>query len=210
MFTGIVEEVGLIKEISSNSLSICCSKILSDIKLGDSIAVNGVCLTVTDFGSTFFNADISKETYSVTNFSELKPNESVNLERAMSMNTRFGGHIVTGHIDCVACVNSIQKYEDFCNLEIILPSNLFEKYIVKKGSITVDGVSLTIADCSDVCVKLALIPHTSENTIIKSYKNGTKVNIEFDILAKYVEKNFLTKYNKSNITEDFLKNNGFM
>ncbi|MGN1154223.1 MAG: riboflavin synthase, partial [Candidatus Gastranaerophilaceae bacterium] len=181
MFTGIVEEVGLIKEILSNSLSICCSKILSDIKLGDSIAVNGVCLTVTDFGSTFFKADISKETYNVTNFSKLKPNEYVNLERAMSMNTRFGGHIVTGHIDCVACVNSIQKYEDFCNLEIILPSNLFEKYIVKKGSITVDGVSLTIADCSDGCVKLALIPHTSENTIIKSYKNGTKVNIEFDI-----------------------------
>lgn len=210
MFTGIVEEVGQIKSIGSDSISVLCREILSDIKIGDSIAVDGVCLTVTTFDDKGFIADVSSETKKVIKFSELKTNDLVNLERAMLATSRFGGHIVSGHVDCVAEIAKLDKVGEFYNLEIILPSNEFKNYIVKKGSITIDGISLTIADCSDKSVRIAVIPHTYENTVLKTYCKGTKVNIEFDILAKYVEKNLLMNYNNNNITESFLKDNGFM
>ena len=187
MFTGIVEEVGLIKEISSNSLSICCSKILSDIKLGDSIAVNGVCLTVTDFGSTLLKADISKETYNVTNFSELKPNESVNLERAMSMNTRFGGHIVTGHIDGTAVTKKIEKRGNSIEYYFSCNENLMSSF-VEKGSVAINGISLTIARITNDSFVVSVIPHTMKNTNLQFLKEKKSVNIECDILGKYIQK----------------------
>lgn len=210
MFTGIVEEVGQIKSIGSDSISVLCREILSDIKVGDSVAVDGVCLTVTTFDNNGFVADVSSETKNVTKLSGLNTNDLVNLERAMLLTSRFGGHIVSGHVDCVAQIAKFDKVGEFYNLEIVLPSNEFKNYIVKKGSITIDGISLTIADCSDMTLRVAVIPHTYENTALKTYTKGTKVNIEFDILAKYVEKNLLMNYNSNNITEDFLKDNGFM
>lgn len=209
MFTGIVEEIGAIKSIREDSIFISCNKILEDIHIGDSISVDGVCLTVTKFDKTGFAADISYETRKITKLFDLKNNDKVNLERAMSLSSRFGGHIVSGHIDCVGRVLSILKTNKFYELTIEIPSEEYSAYFVKKGSISIDGISLTIADCSKTRITLAVIPHTYENTNMNTYNVNDKLNIEFDILAKYVEKNLLMTDNKNNITEDFLKANGF-
>lgn len=210
MFTGIIEEIGRISSVSANSVAILCCKVLEDINIGDSIAVDGVCLTVTSFDSSGFVADISEETKKVTKLSRLKTGELVNLERAMLVSSRLGGHIVSGHIDCVGEVVSIQRTGEFFELSVKFASSGFSKYFVKKGSVAVDGISLTIADLTDDSVRVAVIPHTFENTNMHTYKAGDFVNIEFDILAKYVEKNLLINDNKSKITEDFLKVNGFV
>lgn len=210
MFTGIVEEIGLIKYISEDSIFVLCNKILEDINIGDSIAVDGVCLTVTEYDSTGFLADVSYETRKVTKLFKLQPNDKVNLERAMTLSSRFGGHIMSGHVDCVGVVEDIKHNNSFYDLYVKLPSGNFTKYFVKKGSIAVDGISLTIADCTKNTFSVAVIPHTFENTNMTTYKTGDSLNVEFDILAKYVEKNLLVNDNKSNITEDFLKANGFV
>ena len=210
MFTGIIEEVGQVKLIDSNSLTISCTNILEDIKLGDSIAVDGVCLTVTSYNKNSFTADVSPETFNVTKLDELKYNELVNLERAMGINSRFGGHIVTGHIDTVGKINKIIPNGNFYQLEIFIQNTTFYKYLVKKGSITIDGISLTISELSNSNVNIAVIPHTFESTNLKTLKKDSNVNIEFDILAKYVEKNLLMNDNKSNITVNFLEDNGFV
>ena len=210
MFTGIVEEIGLIKYIREDSIFVLCKKILEDINIGDSIAVDGVCLTVTQYDSTGFLADVSYETRKVTKLFNLKANDKVNLERAMSLASRFGGHIMSGHVDCVGVVEEITRNNSFYDLCVKLPQKDLAKYFVKKGSIAIDGISLTIADCTTDRVSVAVIPHTFENTNMLTYKTGDSVNVEFDILAKYVEKNLLMNDNKSNITEDFLKANGFV
>ena len=210
MFTGIVEELGQIETITESSISIRCSKVLEDVKLGDSIAVNGTCLTVTTFNNSMFSADISSQTKNSTKLNNLAKNDLVNLERAMLANSRFGGHIVTGHVDCTGIINKIAKQGEFYDLRIKLPSNENSQYIVKKGSITIDGISLTIGDITNSEIIFAIIPHTFENTNMKSFKIGDNVNIEFDILAKYVEKNLSLKDNGSNITNDFLTENGFL
>ena len=210
MFTGIVEEIGLIKYISEDSIFVLCDKILEDINIGDSIAVDGVCLTVTQFDANGFWADVSYETRKVTKLFNLKCEDKVNLERAMTLASRFGGHIISGHVDCVGKINSINKNNGFYELAINLQTKEFSKYFVKKGSIAIDGISLTIADCTNDTISIAVIPHTYENTIMSTYKENDSINIEFDILAKYVEKNLLMNDNKSNITEDFLKANGFV
>ena len=208
MFTGIVEEIGIVKAISSNKITIECSKILDDIKLGDSIAVNGVCLTVTEFDANYFNADISPETFKVTALKELSNGSTINLERALKLSDRLGGHIVSGHIDTIGKIHQISKNKDFYDLKIEF-NNEYQKYVVKKGSITINGISLTIADIKNNIVTIAVIPHTYENTMLKDLKNNDNVNIEFDILAKYVEKNLLSKDN-NNITMDLLERNGFV
>lgn len=210
MFTGIVEEIGLIKYISEDSIFVLCDKILEDINIGDSIAVDGVCLTVTQYDSTGYLADVSYETRKVTKLFNLQANDKVNLERAMSLASRFGGHIMSGHVDCVGIVENIRRNNSFYDLTVKLPTKEYAKYFVKKGSIAIDGISLTIAACTDDRVSVAVIPHTFENTNMLAYKTGDSVNVEFDILAKYVEKNLLMNDNKSNITEDFLKANGFV
>lgn len=208
MFTGIVEETGRIKTITNSSICISASKVLEDTKLGDSIAVNGVCLTVTDIRQNEFNADISQETLKVTALNELKSGSNVNLERALNLNSRLGGHIVSGHIDTVGKIYSISQEKEFFNISIEFP-NEFKKYVIKKGSITINGISLTIAEENENIVTIAIIPHTYNNTVLKDLKIGSNVNIEFDILAKYVEKNLSTK-NNSNISVDFLQRNGFV
>ncbi len=208
MFTGIIEETGVIQSITSNSISIQCEKVLENTKVGDSIAVNGVCLTVTQLKESSFLADVSPETFKVTMLGELQKGDCVNLERALLLSDRLGGHIVSGHIDTVGLISNLSKNNDFYDLMVNFDSK-YKKYIVKKGSISINGISLTIAECGDNFVTIAVIPHTFENTALKMLNKGKNVNVEFDILAKYVEKNLLSADN-SNITMNFLERNGFV
>ena len=206
MFTGIVEETGKVQFITDRKVIIECSKVLEDTKIGDSIAVNGVCLTVTEIGRNNFSADISPETFKVS--CKLKFGDIVNLERAMSANGRFGGHIVSGHVDGVATIVGLKNNGEFYDLQIKLADEE-AKYAIRKGSITINGISLTIASVEDNLINIAIIPHTYENTCLKSLKMGDLVNIEVDILAKYIEKFLPTGNNKSKIDIDFLQKNGF-
>jgi riboflavin synthase len=207
MFTGIVEETGIVSSISQNRIGIDCAIVLDGSKIGDSICVNGVCLTITRLDSNSFVADISPETLKVTSFSSTKKGDIVNLERALTLKDRLGGHIVSGHIDTVGKITSLKKLDSFYEINISFNSQ-YNKYVVKKGSITINGVSLTIADVGVDFVTIALIPHTFDITVFKALKVGDNVNIEFDILAKYVEKNLLSTDN-NNITMSFLTENGF-
>lgn len=207
MFTGIIEEIGEISSITKSTITIKSKTVLEDAKLGDSIAVNGVCLTIVNLKKDEFTANVSEETFKITNFSELKSGDFVNLERALSLSSRLGGHLVTGHIDTVGEIVSIIDKNEFYDLSVKFDKN-FENYVVKKGSITINGISLTIADINNNTVSVAIIPHTFNNTILKTLKSKDSVNIEFDILAKYVEKNLSTKNNS--ITMNFLEENGFV
>lgn len=213
MFTGIIEEIGIVSEFSKSEsalIAVRCAKILEGVKIGDSIAINGVCQTVVKLDKNTFWAQVSAETLSKTSFSKIKSGDSVNLERAMMLNSRLGGHIVTGHVDGLAKVKNIQKLSDFYNLEFEIEKEL-SKYIAKKGSVALDGVSLTIADIFLNGFKVAVIPHSFENTTLKNIKTGDFVNLEVDILAKYVEKFLSTGDNgsKKSVDENFLKENGF-
>ena len=197
MFTGIVEETGFIKSFDGHKLIVECSKVLENTQIGDSIAIDGCCQTVVAMNANSFSADVSAETLKITK--GFKTGECVNLERALLPQTRMGGHIVQGHIDGTG------KYLGDMTFEV--PKEL-DKYIVYKGSITVNGVSLTVSKNKNNTFSVAIIPHTLENTNLKYLKIGDFVNIETDILGRYVEKFLSTKNN--NITEDFLKENGFM
>jgi len=208
MFTGIIEELGKVRDIKSNKIIIECVKVLDSARLGDSIAVNGVCLTICELLKNGFVADISQETLKVTNIGSLNSNDSVNLERAMSIGSRFGGHIVSGHIDGVGICSSILKKNEFYEFRIKLSSELI-KYVVKKGSITVNGISLTVANIEDNIITIAIIPHTYENTNLKFLQKNDSLNIEVDMIAKYVEKFLLTSDNKSSISLEFLREHGF-
>lgn len=181
---------------------------LENTKIGDSIAINGVCQTVTKLGSNFFEAQVSTETLSVTTFSNLKRSDTVNLERALTLNSRLGGHIVSGHVDGLAKVKTITKQSDFYVLKFELEKDS-AKYVVKKGSVTINGISLTVANIDNNVFEVAIIPHTFENTCLKNLKSGDFVNLETDVLAKYVEKLLSTDNNSSKIDENFLKENGF-
>lgn len=211
MFTGIIEEIGTVKEFTQSRKSalvvVECSKVLENSQIGESIAIDGVCQTVTKFDKGSFSAQVSSETLSVTTFSKLKRGDKVNLERALSVNGRFGGHIVTGHIDGLAKVKNIQKLSEFYNINFEIESNL-AKYVAKKGSVALNGISLTVADVSGKDFSVAIIPHTFENTNLKYLQTGDFVNFEVDILAKYVEK-ILSTGNNRVIDANFLKENGF-
>jgi len=212
MFTGIVEETGIIsnflKQANGAVLTVKCKNILQDAKIGDSIAINGVCQTITSLTDNSFTVDVSDETLAVTTFSNAKNNDIVNLERALTLNSRLGGHIVTGHVDCVGQLLSFRKLSEFYDFEFEIPQD-YAKYIVKKGSITINGISLTVAGTVNNIIKIALIPHTYENTNLKYLKSRDYVNIETDILAKYIEKMTQTHSNSS-ITMDYLQENGFL
>lgn len=197
MFTGIVEEIGKIKSFNGEKLVVECKKVLENTQLGDSIAIDGCCQTVVDLTANTFSTDVSPETLRI--IKGFKAGELVNLERALTPQSRMGGHIVQGHIDGVA------KYLGKMRFEV--PKEL-DKYIVYKGSITINGVSLTVAQNEKNTFAVAIIPHTLENTNLKTLKTGDFVNIETDIVGRYVEKFLSTKDN--NLTEDFLKENGFM
>ena len=213
MFTGIIEEIGTVKSFKINSenaeITVECSKVLDETKIGDSISINGVCQTVVSITENTFIADVSKETLSVTNFSEIKSGDKVNLERALTLNERIGGHIVSGHVDNVAKFISSEKLNDFYNMSFEINKET-ARYVIKKGSITLNGISLTVADISENLIKVAVIPHTFENTNLSDLKSGQSVNVETDVFAKYIEKFLLNERTTSVITEDFLKENGFM
>ncbi len=217
MFTGIVEEVGSVREIVHGSmsirLSISCIKILDDVSIGDSIAVNGICLTVTDIGTGCFSADVMPETMRKTGLEKLKIAERVNLERALRLSDRLGGHILTGHIDGTGTIIGRTEEGNAIWLTIQAPDEVL-KYIVMKGSVALDGTSLTVAYTDNRAFKVSLIPLTAEKTNLGSKRAGDKINIECDVIGKYVEK--LTKgYNgrqsgKKDISTDFLRENGFI
>lgn len=213
MFTGIVEEIGIVKslEFKANGAKIVigCQKVVEDVKIGDSIAIDGVCQTVIAFNSSEFSAEISDETLKVTTLGNLKSGNTVNLERALTLSSRLGGHIVSGHVDCMGKFINIEKLSDFYNLQFEIPEEQ-EKYVVYKGSITINGVSLTVANIVDNIVSVAIIPHTYNNTSLKDLKLGQYVNIETDILGKYVEKFLSAKDNKKGISMNFLQENGFV
>ena len=214
MFTGIVEEIGTIvnvkKGIKSSVLHIKAQVVLENTKLGDSIAVNGVCLTVTELNQNEFTADVMSETLQRSSLGSLQKGSKVNLERAMAADGRFGGHIVSGHIDGTGTIKEIVKDDNAVWYTIEATPELL-RYIVEKGSITIDGISLTIAYVDEKCFKVSIIPHTQNVTILSLKEKGAVVNLECDIIGKYVEKLMKPVENikKSNVTMDFLAEHGF-
>lgn len=216
MFTGIIEEKGIIKSIlkgrNSSRLIVEGDKIFNQIHLGDSVAVNGVCLTVCSFSGHTFKADVMGETLSRSSLGNLKSGSIVNLERAMAADGRFGGHIVSGHIDGTGTIVSLTLDEIATWIKISTTPEII-KYIVEKGSIAIDGVSLTVATVSNDNFQVSLIPHTGKETTLLSKKIGDIVNLENDIIGKYIEKFLVTmnpnQKNESRINMEFLKKNGF-
>lgn len=217
MFTGIIEEVGVIRSIKKGAqsaiITIEAKTVMEDIHLGDSIAMNGVCLTVTSFDSNSYNVDVMHETLRRTNLGELKSGSRVNLERAMAADGRFGGHIVAGHADGTGVITSMTKDDNAIWITISADTSIL-KYIVEKGSITIDGISLTVAAVDASSFAVSVIPHTGAHTTLLDKRPGATVNLETDIIGKYVEK--LLGFQKaeetkpkSNITMDFLAQNGF-
>lgn len=204
MFTGIVEETGTVLK-QGNPIVIKAKKILNDVHIGDSIAVNGVCLTVTAFTDETITLDVMNETYNRTNLRSIKYGSKVNLERAMSAMGRFGGHIVSGHIDGTGILSDITNDGIAKWLTITADSSIL-KYIVLKGSVALDGVSLTIAYVDNKSFKVSVIPHTQEETTLLLKSVGSEINIETDIIGKYIEK---FTQPESKITLNFLKENGF-
>ena len=192
MFTGIIKAVGNITAVNqiedAYSFSITTpDNFLDGTNIGDSICVQGVCLTVTDLSDNRFNADVSAETVRCTTFSELFEGKSVNLELALSLADRLGGHLVSGHVDGVGTIESLEKENDSICITIESPAEI-SKYIAKKGSICIDGISLTVNSVDNNNFMVNIIPHTFENTAILDYKTGTKINLEIDLVARYIER----------------------
>lgn len=215
MFTGIVEEIGRIANIKlgekSSQLKISGNKVLLETKIGDSICTNGVCLTVTHIDKDSFFVDVMAESLRRSSLGKLKIGDEVNLERAICLSTRLGGHIVSGHIDGTGIIKSIIKEDNAVWITIEADSCIL-KYIVLKGSIAIDGISLTVAYVDEKMFKVSIIPHTADETTLLNKNIGDSLNLECDVIGKYVEKllNFNSKNkNSSNISEDFLKENGF-
>jgi riboflavin synthase len=223
MFTGIIQEIGTVHRIVKNrgqEFTVICNKILGNIHYGDSISVNGTCQTVTSFDSSSFTFFSMAETLEITNLSQLKVGSKVNLESSLTLNSLLGGHLIMGHIDGIGEVASVEENPNSTLYRISIGEEL-TPYIVKKGSIAIDGVSLTVYDIQDNIVTVAIIPTTGKDTTISQRKTGDKVNIETDLLAKYVEKLLLSRNkdweklsnnikSKSVLTEDFLRKNGFI
>ncbi|KOP63886.1 riboflavin synthase subunit alpha [Bacillus sp. FJAT-18019] len=191
MFTGLVEEIGVMRRIGRKGeamlLSISASRIMDDLKLGDSVSVNGVCLTATTINKGIFTVDVMPETYRSTNLKDLQPGGKVNLERAMAAGGRFGGHIVQGHVDGVGVIRSVQTDQNAVVYEVAPSNKDVIKYIIPKGSVTLDGISLTVVKTTETSFTVSIIPHTLAETVLADKKAGDTVNIETDILGKYVE-----------------------
>ncbi len=217
MFTGIVEAVGQLTAITPKgedvTITVNVGKLdMSDVKLGDSIATNGVCLTVVAFNETSYSADLSLETLKKSGFAHYQAGDKVNLEKAMLPTTRFGGHIVSGHVDGVGEIIERNMVGRAIEFWVELPSEL-NKYVAEKGSITVDGISLTVNDLRKNAFKLTIVPHTTQETTIDSFQVGRKVNLEVDVLARYLERLLQGRETEqqpeSRLTMEFLQQNGF-
>lgn len=215
MFTGLIEEVGIMESSASGEksikLTIRAKKILEGIKKGDSISTNGVCLTVTSFDSFTFTVDVMPETVRRTNLGKLKKGSPVNLERALRAGDRLGGHMVSGHIDGTGYIREYKDEDNATWLTVETKSEII-KYVIPRGSIAIDGTSLTVADTTENSFRVSLIPVTKEETVLLKKKTGDEVNLECDIVGKYVER-FLTfrkDISKSSIDIKFLAENGFL
>lgn len=214
MFTGIVEELGSIRSVRrgqhSSVLSIAAKDILSDLKIGDSVAVNGVCLTATTVDGSGFTADVMHETLNRSSLGSLTVGSHVNLERAMAANGRFGGHIVSGHIDGTGTIRALRRDDNAVWYTVSAAPSLL-KYIVEKGSIAIDGISLTVAAVDDASFSVSIIPHTAASTILGSKRPGDTVNLETDLIGKYVEKllTFRDQPASGGLTLEVLRQNGF-
>jgi riboflavin synthase len=218
VFTGIIEELGTVQSIvkgaNSAKIRLHAPFIVSDVKLGDSIAVNGICLTVVAFDSATFTAEAMAETLAKTNLGDLEPGEKVNLERALRLSDRLGGHLVSGHVDGVGTITRQSKHDIAIVTEINYPSPL-GKYMVPKGSIAIDGISLTIVEVNTKAFTVSLIPHTRGITTLGFKKVGDKVNLEVDVIAKYLEKLTMKEKEEQNsqpggISLSFLAEQGFI
>jgi riboflavin synthase len=207
MFTGIVEEVGRVVSASAGSLTVAADGVLEDMQKGDSMAVNGVCLTVTAFDSKSFSVDVMPETLDKTNLGLLRPGDGVNLERPLAANGRLGGHFVQGHIDDRARISAVSRSGEALLLRFDTPTRLMP-YIVEKGFIAVDGVSLTVGARDDNSFQVSIVGYTRQNTTLGNRGVGDAVNLEVDIIAKYVEQ--LNKPHSGGITIDFLQEHGFL
>ncbi|MDY6857000.1 MAG: riboflavin synthase [Thermodesulfobacteriota bacterium] len=216
MFTGLIEDIGTIKNIEKkgNAIRVLieCSLDLTAVRIGDSIAIDGVCLTIVDLLPKAFQVEVSSETIHKTNFKEMKKRRRVNLERAMRLSDRLGGHIVLGHVDGIGKIHEIHKDANSIRMKILVTKSLM-RYIIKKGSVAIDGISLTVNECKDDLFGINIIPHTAAHTTLSEKKVGDSVNIENDIIGKYLERFLLKGGNKteseSKINRDFLDKHGF-
>lgn len=209
MFTGIIEEIGQIESISSNTLAIKAHKVTKNVTAGDSISVNGICLTVTEFDGQSFIVDIMQETLSRTNLKNCIPGDKVNLESALTLNKHLGGHLLQGHIDSTGTIESIYKNDSSTIIRINAPAQVM-RYVVEKGFIGIDGMSLTVASLDNHGFSISIVNYTLANTRIPDLKIGDEVNLEADIIAKYVDQILSHKNNESNINLEFLKEHGFL
>lgn len=218
MFTGIIESLGRVERIQDMGgdlrLQIQTPLDLSDVHLGDSIATNGICLTVVDWGENWYAADVSKESLSRSTIAQWQLGRVVNVEKAMLPTTRFGGHIVSGHVDAVGEITQLRQDARSVYFEVTAPASI-ARYLAEKGSVTIDGISLTINYLRGCVLSLNVIPHTAERTNISTWQVGCKVNIEVDVLARYIERLMLgpaaaEQNQKSNISMQFLAENGFL
>lgn len=212
MFTGLVEEVGTVRAVSRGNgavIRITAPKLAPDAKLGDSIAVNGVCLTVTRISGDELSFDAVEETLSRSDLGQLRPGNPVNLEPSVSAERLFSGHFVLGHVDGLGTIASFDKRPGSTILSIRAPKEIM-RYVVEKGSIAIDGISLTVASCDDHGFSIAVIPHTIANTNLESKKSGDVVNLEADILGKYVEKFVTGRLGGGGITSKLLADSGFL
>jgi len=215
MFTGLIEEIGTVRNIQvktrSAVLTIKAEKVLEDAKIGDSISTNGVCLTVSSMADGAFTVDVMPETMGKTNLGKLKPGSRVNLERAARVGDRLGGHIVSGHVDGTGIISSVTEEENAFKVRIQNDRNLM-KYIIAQGSVAVDGTSLTVAGLGDSWFEVSIIPHTRENTTLLSKRIGEELNLEFDVIGKYVERLMDPREAaaSSKIDMNFLGENGFL
>ncbi len=208
MFTGIIEEVGKLKNFDGGRIEINCAKILNGVEIGDSISVNGICLTVTNFGKDFFTADVMPETVRRTSLGEVSVGGVVNLERALKVGDRLDGHIVSGHIDGVGKILTIRIEGNAVFIDVAAQSNLLRQ-IAEKGSVALDGISLTVVDATSEKFCVSMIPHTLSVTNFKFKHVGSLVNIETDILAKYVDRLLHFKPAPMELTKEILAQNGF-
>jgi riboflavin synthase len=211
MFTGIIEEMGTVKalrrEAGAARLSLSAAAVLVGTTLGDSICVNGVCLTVVEMGRSEFSADVAVETLRVTNLGELKAGSRVNLERALQLSARIGGHLVSGHVDAVGRLREKRDEGNGWRIFFDAPETVL-RYVIKKGSIAIDGISLTVADLDHAGFSIAMIPHTARLTTLGFKTAGDSVNLETDIIGKYVERLFPGK-EAGSVSLDLLRKNGF-